>query len=160
MHDWSKVQLRSPQLDGLGPLSCADFHKMHWESLESLGHKPKDDVDPELEDGARKLMRCSDSDVRKVFLGVGLPQSAYDNVKFRNAHALTFFNQDLLTLVPNSKDKRVQAFDVNPCRPIGEIFAEPRLVPAMQSYPTMEPRFIPVASIEDCRPGGLTGTTH
>jgi hypothetical protein len=151
VRDISKVQMHSPQLGKVLPLSCSDLHKLIQESRAPV--RGDDVMVPPNQPGKAKpqLTRCSESNVFDFFFGIGLPGK--DDLE----HALQFYNGPLLRQFPKADQKkmRLRAIGVNPCPTIGGAFSMPAVVPAVQRI--AEPLLLPVASIEDCRSGGLIG---
>jgi hypothetical protein len=157
VRDWSKVRLRSSQFNDLSPLGCSDLYDMYQKIPPPLTTRKEPVPGSELE-----LVRCSDSSLRTFYLGVGLVPTDYGRPGFPEDHAVRFFNERLLPSFPNSPDaksKLLKAVHVKPCQPSSQSYTMPQVVPAVQRYPLAKPYLLPVASIEDCRVGGVNGTT-
>jgi len=158
------AKLVSKQLDhDATPLSCDDLHQ------QSIAYGKKYSI-PESQYSRHNLLDqtltdCSDPNTCTFFLGVGLsPDEVYrpENYKRNDQHALKFFNEKLLPSLYGSQErvpqgKRIVQLKVSPCSvPRGVMM--PMLVPAVQRLPFPQPRYMPVASTENCTAPTVTAT--
>ena len=154
--DLKKVTVRSSQLGERHPFSCADLGsvvRQHGTTVGKLDPKRSQRMTTEFD-------QCSNAPVSALFFGVGLPSSQHDNTPLLASHGLDFFNNKLLAAFPNAFNKEnYQLLDANvqPCGAGGG--GNSMFVAAVQRYP-MQPRYVPVTSLTDCRASGVTAINH
>lgn len=151
-----KVVLHSEQLGDCYPLSCDDLYQQVLKYERERKTLEQDFSQHELMD--QTLTRCSQSDVCTFFLGVGVSPSVSP---VSPEHALNFFNNKLLPSLYGSnipRGKKIVQLKVSPCSPSSNMMMSPTLVPAVQRLSFAQPRYVPIASTENCTVPGATGT--
>ena len=169
----ANVRLDSPQLGkqhASPPLTCHDMFDQYKKAMGKDQDKEKDEDEDKGKNHGKgqsnsrqhldaEFKRCEQSETGVFLLGVGL---STNNLSVAGkTHALNFFNNKLLGSFPNSPEHdklKLQDLDVGPCTTSTEVFG-PTLVPAVERYPVPTPHFRQIASIDDCRVGGLIATT-
>src|SRR6476469_371998 len=158
-----RVVLESKQLGNKKPLQCSELLK----DFEAYWKESHDD--PNLPMSEQKMLeqnlkQCAESQMGTYFFGVGLPSDHGREKDYRQVeeeHAKTFFNETLLASIPPSRETRAKRIktigDYGPlCSPPDKGAVQSSfLLPAAQRYPAA--RLRTVASIQDCRGGGLMG---
>jgi hypothetical protein len=151
-----KVKLRSPTLGDTAPISCLDLLRQGKPSEKGTGKDRKGAG--QGRQFAAEFEHCEKEQVRAFVLGVGLPPESPAYLNYAPAHALKFFNEQLLRAFPNSPDRdrlKLLEVDVKPCRSGGKEKKSSVLIPAVQRYMMPQPRLLPVSAADECRLGGL-----
>ncbi len=157
------VTMLSKELGNRRPLQCGEL----LENFEKYWHDSHDDPNLPMSDEKmleKDLKKCAEAKIGTFFVGVGLPRGSQPDKEFQRFaadHGVTFFNKTLLRSIPQSREteeKQVKEIGVyGPmCPPSNNSATHSSLIlPASQTFSL--PRLRNVASIQDCRGGGLLG---
>jgi hypothetical protein len=151
VRDLGKVRIESKELGSLPALSYSDVRQKYQQADQKKMTSPHGSV-------RHEYMGGTDTDIRTYFFGVGLPSETPETVQAE--HAIRFFNNRLLASFPNSPDaatRRLAAVGVSLCQTTRSDSSG--VVPAALTYPMPEPRLRMVTATDDCRLGGLIGST-